>query len=132
MKQSSKERYLSQKGTNNLNKGQTTDLDAQGKKTLSSFEKLVIFLVLIFVIAIPLSFLVNKEIMVYVGIINYLILGLAIAVKPEFITDMMRKNSKRKPDEVYEKRLIRLTRAIRVFGILFVGVGLAFFYILVL
>jgi len=132
MVQSSKQQYLSQKSKNGSNKGKTSGVAVQGKKSLTTFENLVLFLLLIFIIAIPLSFFINKQIMVYAGLINYIIIGLAIAVRPQFLTEIMRKNSNRKADEVYEKRMKKMTVAIRIFGILFVGIGVAFFYFLVL
>lgn len=127
MKQSSKERYLAQKPS----KGKTGSMAAKGKKPLAAFEKLVLFLVLVFLVASPLAFLLNKDIMVYVGLINYFILGLAIAVKPEFVTDVMRKN-RDDFDEIFGTRLTSLSLTIRAFGIVLVGVGLAVLYIIVL
>lgn len=127
MKQSSKERYLAQKPS----RGRPVSVVAQGKKPLAPFEKLVLGLVFVFLIASPLAFLVNKEIMIYVGLINYLILGLAIAVKPEFVTDVMRKN-RLNFDEVYGKKLKSLSLTIRGFGVILVGVGVAVFYFIFL
>jgi uncharacterized membrane protein len=85
----------------------------------------------LFLIASPLAFLVNKDIMVYVGLLNYFILGLAILVKPALVIDLMRKNRKNF-DQTYEKRMTKLMITIRLFGIFFVAIGGALLYFVVL
>lgn len=128
MNQSSKDRYLSQKGVSRDKAGAAS---VPGKKALAPLEKLVLLLVFIFLVASPLAFLVNKEIMVYVGLINYFILGLAIAVKPDLVIEIMRKN-RAKFDEIYSQRMGKLNFTIRAFGLVFIAVGAVFLYLLVL
>ncbi|NLI93175.1 MAG: hypothetical protein GX434_13625 [Peptococcaceae bacterium] len=128
MKQSSKDKYLSQKGKTS-SKGKRGSSSVQQKKPLAPFEKLVLFLLFIFLIAAPLAFFVNKSIMIYVGLVNYFILGAAITVRPDYVVEVMRKNNKRF-EELYGQRVDRLLITIRVFGIIFVAMGAAFFYFL--
>lgn len=128
MTQSSKERYLSQKRKAGNTSGKAS---VKEKKPMTPFEKLVLFLLLIFIITVPVAYFVNKQIMVYVGLVNYFILGLASAAKPNLIIDIMRKNNERF-EQIYGNKVGSLTLAIRVFGIFFVGVGIYFLYALVL
>lgn len=128
---SNRDKYLSQKGITVKTRDKIPSAAGNAKKELSSLEKLVIILLLVFLAAIPLSYLINKDIMVYVGLINYLILGIAITIKPEHVINIMSKN-KGKADEVYEKRIKKLTMYVRIMGLLFVAIGVALFYFLIL
>ena len=128
MKQSSKERYLSQKDTTQAGTraGRT---HSKEKRALAPFEKLVIFLIVMFIIATPFAYFINTDIMVYVGLINYLILGLVTVTMPQLVIDLMRKN-KVKFEQNYEKRIKSLTLIIRLLGVSFVGAGIYLLYIL--
>lgn len=130
MKQTSREKYLSQKKFDSKTRKKVGTALQNAKKPLAPFEKLVLFLLLIFVISIPLALLINKDIMIYVGLINYFILGLAITVKPELVINIMRKNNARF-EEIYGKRFGTLITVIRGLGILFLGIGAYFYYFFV-
>lgn len=134
MIQSSKERYLAQKVTIKQSKSQHKDQSknqASRFKTLSSFEKLVLYLVLVFVVSAPLAFLINQDIMIYVALINYFILGFATAFKPDLIIESMRKNKEK--FETYDAdKIKKLSLMIRVFGILLLAFGIYFLYLFVL
>lgn len=104
---------------------------SRAKLNLTPFEKLVLFLALVFVVASPLALLFNKDIMIYIAMLNYFILGLAVAFKPEMIVDIMRKNNKRF-EELYSKKITVLVRSIRVLGIIFTVIGIYFTYPLLL
>lgn len=127
MKQTSKEKYLSQKGITVKTRDKARSTTRKEKKPLSSFEKLVLFLLLLFLVASPLAFWIRKDIIVYVGLFNYLILGLAITLKPEMVIDIMRKNNLRF-EEIYGQKIATLKRVIRSLGLLFVGVGAILYY----
>jgi hypothetical protein len=116
MEQSSKERYISQKAKRGK-KGKAARTAAQAKKPLAPFEKLVLFLLLVFLIAAPLSFKVNKSIIFYVGIVNYFILGAAITVKPNLVVDVMRKNNRKL--NKYMVRKLEVSGSQSVFSALF-------------
>lgn len=126
MKESSKDKYLSQK-TKAAKAKSKSGKSSNRKGPLTSFEKLVLFLLLVFIIAVPIAFFLHKDIMIYVGLINCFIIGIATAFRPGLIIDIMQKNNA-KFDELYGSRIQGLSIAIRIFGIFFVVVGAFFLY----
>ncbi len=96
--------------------------DPRKKLNLTPFEILVLFLLLVFIVALPLAYFFNKAIMNYVSLVNFFILGSTAAVKPDLVISIMRKNNVRF-EETYGEKINSLRTAIRVFGIFFVGFG---------
>jgi hypothetical protein len=129
MNLTSKEQYLAQKGITVKTRGRVRNIP--GDKKLGSLERLLIILLLIFVMAIPLDLLLDQDIMTYVGLINYLIIGLAITVKPVLVIDIMWRNNTRF-DEIYGEKITKLQWVIRAFGLLLIGIGVVIYYFLVL
>lgn len=122
MEQSRKERFLSQKGIKIKTKESAEAALIRSKRPLAKLEKLLLFLLFIFIVAAPFSLLVNMNIMMCVGLANYFILGLAIAVKPDMVIEIMQKGNYRF-EEIYAKRITSLTKVIRLVGVLFLIVG---------
>ncbi|HHV65296.1 MAG TPA: hypothetical protein GXX46_09520 [Peptococcaceae bacterium] len=127
MYSSRKEQYLAQKGITAKSRDRVRNVP--GDKKLGSLERLLIFLFLIILAAIPLDFLLEQDIMIYVVLINYLIIGLAITIRPAFVVDIMRKRNYRF-EEIYGDKLKKLHLVIRGFGLVFIVVGLVIYYYL--
>jgi len=102
------------------------------KKERTFLEKLVIFLILGFILSVFMAFaLENGNIMVYDGIINFLILGSVTAVRPQMIVETMQRNNPRF-NEIYGERIKGLTIAIRIFGLFFLALGVYSIYALII
>ena len=144
--QYSKERYLQYKElTQTINRNQDLLLKdniagESGKKKKGTvqkrektfFEKLVLFLLLLFLVSSVVAFaLKNTNIMVYDGIVNFLALGLVTAINPQMMVGIMQKNNPRF-EQIYGNKIKGLTLGIRLFGLFFLAMGLYFIYALVI
>lgn len=95
------------------------------------FEKVIFFLLFIFVLAVPMALVIRMDVMIYVGVIDFIILGSAALIKPGMILEVMRKYDPKFNDK-YEKKVTALAIFFRVFGLIFVVVGIGIFKIVVL
>lgn len=96
------------------------------------FEKLVLFLLFLFMLAVPFAFLDQFQPMIYVGIIDLLLLGIVFTIKPEMVMQVMRKKSAEKFDKNYGGKLRLLSISLRLYGIGFFVIGAAMVRIMIL
>lgn len=109
MGQSSKDKFLSQKNV-------SLDL-------MLPFEKIIYFLLFIFILAVPLALVIRMDIMIYVGLLDIFILSAAAIIKPSIIIELIRKK-KTNFEEKYGEKLPVISMIFRILGVYFFGVAI--------
>lgn len=126
MKQKKKNKALANKGRY----GRPVDKEIEEKtprEPLSMLEKLLIIMFGISIFAAAASFFTDFEAITYITIANYLILGLIIIIRPTLILQILRKRTEN-INEDYMKKELYLGMALRVVGVIFLGIAYLLLY----
>lgn len=97
------------------------------REPFTPFEKLLLAMFGISVLATIASLFSGLEMITYITIANYLILGLILLIRPSFIIVLLRKNAEN-IDEDYRKKELYLSMALRVGGLVFLGIAYLLLY----
>lgn len=100
----------------------TSASDSTTKKPMIFMEKLMIFIVVVFVLSVPIAIRFGTEIILYAALFNYFIFGAIVAIKPAVAVEAVRKYDKRY-EKVNKNITAKLTKSMRSMGILFCLIG---------
>ncbi|KUO65923.1 MAG: hypothetical protein APF84_01295 [Gracilibacter sp. BRH_c7a] len=91
------------------------------------FEKLLLVMFGISIFAAAASLFTELEVITYITIANYLILAVIILIRPVLILQILRKRTENF-DKEYQKKELYLTMALRVVGVVFLGIAYLLLY----
>ena len=97
------------------------------KEPFTMFEKFLIAMFLISIVAAVASFFTDLDIITYITIANYIILGLIILLRPILIIQILRKNTETF-DENYDKKVRFLYIGLRIGGVVFLAMAYLLLY----
>lgn len=96
------------------------------------FEKLILFMLVIFLFAVPFAFMNVFQPMIYVGIIDLLLLGIVFSFKPDMVIQVMRKKDPAKFERNYAQKIKVLAISLRLYGVGFFIIGAGMLRLLIL
>ncbi|KUO65910.1 MAG: hypothetical protein APF84_01230 [Gracilibacter sp. BRH_c7a] len=82
---------------------------------------------MISIFAAAASLFTELEVITYITIANYLILAVIILIRPVLILQILRKRTENF-DKEYQKKELYLTMALRVVGVVFLGIAYLLLY----
>lgn len=127
MKQKKKNKSLAYRGGSGNSKPVKRIKEKTPREPFTMFEKLLLVMFSISIFAAAASFFTELEIITYITIANYLILSLIILIRPGLILQILRKRAGNL-NEDYKKKEMYLSMALRVVGVLFLGIAYLLLY----
>lgn len=127
MKQKKKNKTLSYRGGSGRSIPEKRIKEKTPREPFSIFEKLLLVMFGISIFAAAASFFTELEVITYITIANYLILGIIIIIRPTLILQILRKRTENF-NEDYKKKELYLSMALRVVGVLFLGIAYLLLY----
>ncbi len=128
MKQKKKNKSLSYSGKQGKSRSANKKNEEKTpREPFSAFEKLLLVMFGISLLVAAASFFTDLQIITYITIANYLILGIIIMIRPTIILQILRKRTENYNDD-YKKKELYLSIALRVVGLFFLGIAYLLLY----